>query len=54
MEQYGKTLLFAMPAFLLLIYLEKCYVWYKGKDTVPNMDMIASLSLSVTNVTKDF
>ena len=53
MEQYGKILLFAMPAFLLLVLMEKWYGWYKGKDTVPNMDMIASLSSGVTNVTKD-
>ncbi len=53
MEQYGKILLFAMPVFLLLVLLEKWYGWYKGKDTVPNMDMIASLSSGVTNVTKD-
>lgn len=53
MEQYGKILLFAMPAFLALVLLEKWYGWYKGKDTVPNMDMIASLSSGVTNVTKD-
>jgi alkylglycerol monooxygenase len=53
MEQYGKILLFAMPAFLLLVLLEKWYGWYKGKDTVPNMDMVSSLSSGVTNVTKD-
>ena len=53
MEQYGKILLFAMPAFLALVLLEKWWGWYKGKDTVPNMDMIASLSSGVTNVTKD-
>ena len=53
MEQYGKILLFAMPAFLLLVLLEKWYGWFKGKDTVPNMDMVSSLSSGVTNVTKD-
>ena len=53
MEQYGQILLFAMPAFLALVLLEKWYGWHKGKDTVPNMDMIASLSSGVTNVTKD-
>jgi alkylglycerol monooxygenase len=53
MEQYGKILLFAMPAFLVLVLLEKWYGWYKGKDTVRNMDMISSLSSGVTNVTKD-
>ena len=53
MEQYGKILLFAIPAFLLLVLLEKWYGWYKGKDTAPNMDMVSSLSSGVTNVTKD-
>ncbi len=53
MEQYGKILLFAMPAFLILVLLEKWYGWYKGKDTVRNMDMVSGLSSGVTNVTKD-
>jgi sterol desaturase/sphingolipid hydroxylase (fatty acid hydroxylase superfamily) len=53
MEQYGKILLYAMPAFLLLVLFEKWYGWRKGKDTVRNMDMISSLASGVTNVTKD-
>lgn len=53
MEQYGKILLIAMPAFLLLVLFEKWYGLRKGKDTVRNMDMISSLSSGVTNVTKD-
>lgn len=53
MEQYGKILLIAMPAFLLLVLFEKWYGWRKGKDTVRNMDMISSLTSGVTNVTKD-
>lgn len=53
MEQYGKILLFAMPAFLALVLFEKWYGWRKGNDTVRNMDMISSLSSGVTNVTKD-
>ncbi|MGE5108002.1 MAG: sterol desaturase family protein [Sphingobacteriales bacterium] len=53
METYGKILLIAMPAFLLLVLLEKWYGWYKGRDTVRNLDMISSLSSGVTNVTKD-
>lgn len=52
METYGKILLIAMPAFLLLVLFEKWYGWHKGKDTVRNMDMISSLSSGVTNVTK--
>lgn len=53
METYGKILLFAMPAFLILVLFEKWYGWKKGFDTVRNMDMISSLSSGVTNVTKD-
>lgn len=53
MEAYGKILLIAMPAFLLLVLFEKWYGRRKGKDTVRNMDMISSLSSGVTNVTKD-
>jgi sterol desaturase/sphingolipid hydroxylase (fatty acid hydroxylase superfamily) len=53
METYGKILLIAMPAFLLLVLLEKWYGWRKGKDTVQVMDMVSSLSSGVTNATKD-
>lgn len=53
MEAYGKILLIAMPAFLLLVLFEKWWGWRKGKDTVRNMDMISSLGSGVTNVTKD-
>ena len=42
-----------MPAFLFLVLFEKWWGWYKGNDTVRNMDMISSLSSGVTNVTKD-
>jgi sterol desaturase/sphingolipid hydroxylase (fatty acid hydroxylase superfamily) len=53
METYGKILLIAMPAFLLLVLFEKWWGIRKNKDTVRNMDMISSLSSGVTNVTKD-
>jgi alkylglycerol monooxygenase len=53
MEQYGKILLIAMPAFLLLVLFEKWWGWKKGNDTVRNFDMISSLASGVTNVTKD-
>ncbi len=53
MEAYGKILLIAMPAFLLLVLFEKWYGWRKKNDTVGSMDMISSLSSGVTNVTKD-
>ena len=53
METYGKILLIAMPVFLALVLFEKWYGWYKGNDTVRQMDMISSLSSGITNVTKD-
>ncbi len=53
METYGKILLIAMPAFLILVLLEKWYGWYRGNDTVPVDDMLSSLSSGITNVTKD-
>lgn len=53
MEAYGKILLIAMPAFLLLVLFEKWWGWRKGNDTVRMNDMISSLSSGITNVTKD-
>jgi sterol desaturase/sphingolipid hydroxylase (fatty acid hydroxylase superfamily) len=53
METYGKILLIAMPAFLVLVLLEKWYGIYRHNDTVRNLDMISSLSSGLTNVTKD-
>lgn len=53
MESYGKILLIAMPAFLLLVLFEKWWGWRNGQDTVRTMDMISSLSSGITNVTKD-
>jgi hypothetical protein len=53
METYGKILLIAMPIFPALVLFEKWYGWYRGKDTVRNMDMISFLTSGVTHVTKD-
>ena len=53
METYGKILLIAMPAFLVLVLFEKWWGWRKGNDTVHTMDMISSLSSGVTNTIKD-
>ena len=52
METYGKILLIAMPAFLVLVLFEKLYGQWKGFDTTRQMDMISSLSSGITNVTK--
>jgi sterol desaturase/sphingolipid hydroxylase (fatty acid hydroxylase superfamily) len=53
METYGRILLYAMPAFLLLIVLEKAYGYFKGNDTFRSFDTLSSLSSGFTNVTKD-
>jgi sterol desaturase/sphingolipid hydroxylase (fatty acid hydroxylase superfamily) len=52
METYGKILLIAIPAFLLLVLLEKWWGWRKGFDTVRTLDMVSSLNSGITNVTK--
>ncbi len=53
METYGKILTFAMPAFLLLVLLEKAYGWLKHKDKFKAMDMLSSLTSGYTNSVKD-
>jgi sterol desaturase/sphingolipid hydroxylase (fatty acid hydroxylase superfamily) len=53
METYGKLLLVAIPAFLVLVLLEMAYGWYKGQVTFRNLDLISSLSSGATMVTKD-
>ena len=53
MESYGKILLIAMPAFLLLVLFEKWYGYRNRKVAMNNMDTISSLASGVTNVTKD-
>ena len=53
METYGKILLIAMPAFLILILLEKWWGIRKGNDTIRTMDMVSSLTSGITNSTKD-
>ncbi|OQY92806.1 MAG: sterol desaturase [Sphingobacteriales bacterium UTBCD1] len=53
MEAYGKILLIAMPAFLVLVLFEKWFGWHIGKDTNRSSDMISSLSSGITNVTKN-
>jgi alkylglycerol monooxygenase len=51
--EYGKILLIAMPAFLLLVLFEKLYGWHKDEDTVPLDDAVSSMSSGMTNVLKD-
>lgn len=42
-----------MPAFLLLIIIEKLYGVWKKEDTVPLMDSVSSISSGITNAVKD-
>jgi sterol desaturase/sphingolipid hydroxylase (fatty acid hydroxylase superfamily) len=53
MEEYGKILVYVMPAFLLLIILEKLYGHYKGENTAPTMDSVSSVSSGMVNSLKD-
>jgi alkylglycerol monooxygenase len=53
METYGKILMVASPAFLLLVLGEKLYAWFYKKEPFRNMDMISSLSSGYTNSIKD-
>jgi sterol desaturase/sphingolipid hydroxylase (fatty acid hydroxylase superfamily) len=53
MEAYAKTLLVAMPLFLVFVLFEKFYGIKKAKDTVPMIDMISSLSSGVTHAVKE-
>lgn len=53
METYGKILLIAIPAFLLLVLAEIGYAWWKEKKTMRSNDILSSLLSGVTNITKD-
>jgi alkylglycerol monooxygenase len=53
METYGKILIIAMPIFLGLVLLEKCYGWFKNREPFKVMDMLSSMSSGYTNVIKD-
>ena len=53
METYANALLYAIPAFVLLMSVEMLYGHWKGKQTYVFMDTIASLSSGLTNILKD-
>ena len=53
MEEYGKILLIAMPAFLFLVAFEKLYGYFRNNDTMPLVDAVSSLSSGLSNVVKD-
>lgn len=53
MELYGKVLLIAIPAFVVLILIEAFYASYVKNEKIRVMDMISSLSSGMTNTIKD-
>jgi alkylglycerol monooxygenase len=53
METYAKILLIATPAFLILVILEKAYVFFVKKDNVRILDVVSSLNSGITNSVKD-
>ena len=53
MEIYGKVLLVASPIFLILVFLEMAWGYYKGGNKMRMMDIVSSLSSGVTNSVKD-
>jgi alkylglycerol monooxygenase len=53
MDAYGKILLIAMPAFLVLVLCEYAYSVWKKQHRYRNLDMISSLSSGITNVVMD-
>ncbi|MFM7328237.1 MAG: sterol desaturase family protein [Bacteroidota bacterium] len=53
MHTYGSILLVAMPAFLVLVLLEKAYGWFRYGERMRINDVVGSLSSGITNVTKD-
>lgn len=53
MATYGKILLIAMPAFLILVLFEMWYAGRKSGENVRANDAISSMLSGVTNVTKD-
>lgn len=53
MEAYANALLYAIPAFVVLMSAEMLYGYWTGKQTYVFMDTIASLSSGLTNILKD-
>jgi alkylglycerol monooxygenase len=50
MVEFAKILSKGMPVFLVLVLGEKCYGYWKGKDTVPWMDTLSSFYSGLTFV----
>lgn len=53
MEQYARLLMYAIPAFLVLIFIEYLVGLKMGKTPLRGFDTISSLGSGMTNVIKD-
>ncbi|MEH0155561.1 sterol desaturase family protein [Limibacter armeniacum] len=52
METYAKTLLYAIPGFVVLMLIEVVYGYVKKYQTFKGMDTVSSLSSGFTNILK--
>ena len=52
MDAFAKVLLILLPAIYVLILIELCYAYFKGKFNFRAMDTISSLSAGMTNAIK--
>jgi len=52
MEEYGRILLIVMPFFLLLIFIERTYGYFKGIDYSPIMDSLSNISSGAARADK--
>jgi len=52
MNAYGNMLLIAMPGFLLLIFAETFWGWWKYGEHQPIIDTVSSLTSGMTNILK--
>jgi len=53
MDTYATILLWVIPGFLILVFIEILYGHYIKKQTYTLMDTISSLSSGITNILKD-
>ncbi|MDO7577084.1 MAG: sterol desaturase, partial [Flavobacteriaceae bacterium] len=53
MDTYAAVLLWAIPAFFVLVLIEISYGHFTKKQTYTFMDTLSSLSSGMTNVIKD-
>ncbi|MGB1248053.1 MAG: sterol desaturase family protein [Chitinophagales bacterium] len=53
MEDYALALLFAIPLFTVLVFIEIIAAYIMKKDVIYSIDTVASLSSGITNILKD-